>query len=311
MHLATTTQSLELLLGGAVAANQLPFVADYADCTTSLFTPGQQNGASNNGSAVAFLSAPAASTQRILRSLTIYNEDTAVAVVTIRLNDNGTLRTIKAFTLAAGDQLSYSDDGWEIADNLGRVKFTDYEIAPQNSIRRTAFFNPQNITTTITITSGRAVALEGPVESALTSIQVQWSVPATALSGATWAEIAIARELSGPIGGTPSNATVLGCAAHLIVVGFADITGIANSTGLKTTTVTLSGVRPGDRLWVLFGQSGGTGAVLRAVTAEDFDTVSGASWTPNATTRPSLMVGGPPIECTTGVVTQPWIAAQV
>ena len=62
--LQDTNDSVEILLGGAVTTNQLPFYAAWTDTTTSSFTPGQTNGTTNNASAVTVVSAPGASTTR-------------------------------------------------------------------------------------------------------------------------------------------------------------------------------------------------------------------------------------------------------
>lgn len=58
----------------------------------------------------------------------------------------------------------------------------------------------------------------------------------------------------------------------LTLLGSTDVSGTYNSTGLKTTSVTLSGVSSGDDLWVAFGSSPGSlgiAAQLRGVLADD------------------------------------------
>lgn len=120
--LDTTTRKLELLLGGTVTTNQLPFVASYVDLTTTTFTPASNAGQTNNASAVTLVDVPASSTQRQLKFLSIYNADTAAATVTIRLNDNSTLRKIFVTTLAVGDTLLYADGGWSAIDTNGKLK---------------------------------------------------------------------------------------------------------------------------------------------------------------------------------------------
>lgn len=92
--LDATTRSVEVLLGGAVTTNQLPIVASYVDNTTTSYTPGSSNTQSNNTTAVTAVAAPASSTQRQVKLLTVTNADTAAATVTVRYNDNGTTRTL-------------------------------------------------------------------------------------------------------------------------------------------------------------------------------------------------------------------------
>lgn len=120
--LDTTNRSLEVILGGAVTTNQLPFVASYVDITTSAFTPATNTGATNNTTAVTLVAAPGASTQRQLKFLSVRNSDTAPATVTIRYNDNTTIRVLFIFTLAVGDSICYSDGGWRVFDSSGNNK---------------------------------------------------------------------------------------------------------------------------------------------------------------------------------------------
>ncbi len=121
--LDTTGKSLEFVLGAAVAANQLPFVAAYADHTASAFTPAANDGVSNNTTAVTLVAAPAASTQRQLKYLIVENADTATATVTVRLNNGGTLRTLISVSLNPGENLQFTDGaGWQVLDAGGAVK---------------------------------------------------------------------------------------------------------------------------------------------------------------------------------------------
>jgi hypothetical protein len=123
--LDATTKSLQIKLSANVATNQLPFSASYVDTTGTAMTPGEQDGASNNTTAVTILSAPASSTERLLKSFALQNADTAVATVTVTYNNNSTLRNILVVTLAVGDQLIYEDGtGWVCLDSNGNVKIT-------------------------------------------------------------------------------------------------------------------------------------------------------------------------------------------
>ena len=61
-----TDKKLELLVAGAVTANELPFVASYADYVddTPAFTPGANDGLTNGVTPVELVGVPGASTQR-------------------------------------------------------------------------------------------------------------------------------------------------------------------------------------------------------------------------------------------------------
>jgi hypothetical protein len=103
------------------------------DVTATATTPIEQDGTSNNTTAVTLVSAPAASTQRIIKSVYIQNADTAAATVTIIYNNNSTLRNILVATLSVGDQLIYEDgEGWACLDTNGSVKNVVTPIALNN-----------------------------------------------------------------------------------------------------------------------------------------------------------------------------------
>lgn len=121
--LDSTLKTLEIVLGGAVTTTQLPFVAVYVDVTTSAYTPIENDGATNDTTAVTMVAAPAASTQRQIKFLSVQNEDTVNATVIIQYNDNGTTRRISKFTLSPDDTLLYTDgEGMRVLDSTGSLK---------------------------------------------------------------------------------------------------------------------------------------------------------------------------------------------
>ena len=124
MNLDATDKSLEIVLSGAVTTNQLDFVTSYADYTGTDFTPGSNDGTSNDTTAVTIVSAPAASTYRIVKNISVFNNDTAAADVTIQLNNNSTVRVIVDITLDPDEQLIYVGDEWKVLSNIGAVKAT-------------------------------------------------------------------------------------------------------------------------------------------------------------------------------------------
>lgn len=112
MILDATTKSLEIVLAGAVATTQLPYVVSYVDLLSSdqsVSAVGSNDGASNNTTAVPILAAPASGHTRMVKFLSVSNIDTAAVTLTLRYNDNGTFRTILKVVLAVGDQVIYTD----------------------------------------------------------------------------------------------------------------------------------------------------------------------------------------------------------
>lgn len=107
--LDATTKSLELVLGGAITTTQPTFTAHYVDLDSSfaLSDAGEGDGATNSTTAVTAVAAPASGHRRQVKYLSVYNGDTVAAVVTVRINNNSTLRTIVKTTLQPGETLQY------------------------------------------------------------------------------------------------------------------------------------------------------------------------------------------------------------
>lgn len=145
--LDATTRSLEIKLAGAVTTNQLHVITSYGDKTSSTFTPGTQLAVTNNTTAVTFLGAPGASTQRIATTINVANRDTAAATVTVQYNDNATIRElVTALVLSAGDILVFDEEGWSVVNNLGQKKTVNtasqsgtWTVQPGNTANTTAW----------------------------------------------------------------------------------------------------------------------------------------------------------------------------
>lgn len=123
--LAATTSSLEIDLAGAITTSNLPVVSTFVDWDGTDYTPGATTTASNGTTAVTIVAAPAASTQRQVKLITVYNLDTVAATVTLQYNDNGTLRTLVKVALETGEHLVYTDgEGFRVLDAAGQLKQT-------------------------------------------------------------------------------------------------------------------------------------------------------------------------------------------
>jgi hypothetical protein len=147
MILDSVTKSLELLLGAAATANAMPVVVDYVDMTTTTTLSGSSDTQSNGTTVVTILAAPAASTQRKVNSISVYNADTVSSTVTIRLNNNTTLRNLISVTLQVGDTIGFTDvNGWYLLDSNGNLK--SVQAASATAIA-TAIHNATNKTTPV------------------------------------------------------------------------------------------------------------------------------------------------------------------
>jgi hypothetical protein len=113
-------KSLTVEMSGAPTTTNPDFVSAWSDDTGTAFTEGSTDGALNGTTQVTLVAAPAASTRRLVKTVTIQNKDTAAVTITVTYNNNGTLRTIAKVTLQVGD--TWSTDG--TTDTNGNIKTT-------------------------------------------------------------------------------------------------------------------------------------------------------------------------------------------
>jgi collagen type VII alpha len=116
--LDATTKTITVAMSGAPATTNPDFVTAYSDDNGTTFVEGSSDGVLNGTTQVTLVSAPAASTRRLIKTIYIENKDTAPVTLTITLNNNGTLRNIAKVTLAVGD--TWSTDG--VTDTNGNFK---------------------------------------------------------------------------------------------------------------------------------------------------------------------------------------------
>jgi hypothetical protein len=112
MILLTSTDSLQVLLAGAVAANQGVLYAAFVDVDAASFAAsaaGNSSGVTNNTTAVSWCAASASGKFRQIKYLSLYNADTASITATVRVNDGTNNRTLVTVTLAPGERIAYVD----------------------------------------------------------------------------------------------------------------------------------------------------------------------------------------------------------
>jgi len=145
--LDTTTKSVTVAMSGAAATTNPDFVTAYSDDTGTSFTEGSSDGALNGTTQVTLVSAPAASTKRLIKSIFIQNKDTAAVTLTITVNNNGTLRNLAKVTLNVGD--TWSTDG--TTDTNGNLKTI---VSPVNLANATGVLAVANGGTGVTTSTG-------------------------------------------------------------------------------------------------------------------------------------------------------------
>lgn len=119
--LTATDESLELVTTAAVSTD---WVTSAADITTTAFTPVSSQGNVAIATTTTLVAAPAASTQRQIKLLTIRNAGGANQTVTIQKNKAATVRKLSGdVVLAPGEVLEYLDGrGFVVLDPLGGLK---------------------------------------------------------------------------------------------------------------------------------------------------------------------------------------------
>lgn len=75
------------------------------------FTPGSSDGVTTGTTPVTLVAAPASSTQRLVRTLTVFNKDTAARVVTLRYVSAGGTRILAKQTLQPDEALVWGGSG--------------------------------------------------------------------------------------------------------------------------------------------------------------------------------------------------------
>lgn len=278
MLLATANQSLRIVTTDAVATD---VVAWYADHTSTTFAPNTQATKITTATTTTVVSAPSASTQRQVKNLSIRNVAASGSqTVTVQLLDGATTYEIIKAPLAAGETLRFVEGaGWQAFAASGRQQVSGG--TEHQSVLMPAHFSTANLTSTKAITSTNTFGvLVGRPGRPLTSAQVRFRVT-TAAATITWAEVALAT--------TPS--INVGASQTLTVVGFTNVAGVVNGTGLKTVTVNVDpgqAILADDDIFVLFGNQATTAMVLRAQSIAD-DIQVGQQTVRVA--RPSLEVG--------------------
>jgi len=121
--LSQTTDNLQVVLGGAITTNQLECMVSWRDRTSTTFTADRTVTTTNNTTDVTIAAAPAASTQRVIDFISIYNKDIVNAVVTVKLDANGTEYILCKVTLATTERLQYQEGvGFQVFASTGAVK---------------------------------------------------------------------------------------------------------------------------------------------------------------------------------------------
>jgi hypothetical protein len=164
--LGTTTDKIQVTLSNVVTTNQLDCVATYKDITTSAYSGSAPIlVTTNNTTAVDLVPAPASNTQRIVDFISIYNNDTANATVTVRINRNNSIGVLFKCTLKTSESLVYSEGaGWNIHSNDGSPKQSltyDTNAIADGAVTPAKLSQPLTLATAVNSTSGTSIDFTG------------------------------------------------------------------------------------------------------------------------------------------------------
>ena len=190
--LTETTDNLQVVLGATVTANQLRCMTSWRDITTTAYTPGRTVINTNNTTDVNIVASPAASTQRVVDFISIYNADTAAATVTIKFDANGTEYELFKALIGVQERIEYTDGkGFVVLNNLGAAKLSNNEgsHAVSTSISSTVLGSDQSNSNGVPNTMADVTGLSFAVVSGNTYWFrfIIWYTAAATTTGSRWA----------------------------------------------------------------------------------------------------------------------------
>ena len=227
-----TTKTIQAVMSGAAATSNPDFTVAYADSTSSSLTEGSNDGALNGTTAVTLVSAPSASTRRVVKWITIQNKDTAAVTVTVTFNNSTgpTTRQIAKVTLQPND--TWTTDG--TFDSSGNMKTVAGSV---------------NLTTQVTGTL--------PVANGGTGV--------TTSTGSGSVVLSTSPTLTTPVLGTPTSGTLSNC-----TVDGTNKVGYIGAPQSTNTTVAASDA--GKHIYITGGSTATLTVNTNATTAIDIGT---------------------------------------
>jgi hypothetical protein len=112
--LDSTSKVLQVVLAAAHATTALDLQATWRDVTATTYVGGESSDVSNGSTPVPLVAAPAASTQRFIDYIAIFNADTISHTVSVRTLTVATPRVHIRTTLRSGESLYFVDGGWQV-----------------------------------------------------------------------------------------------------------------------------------------------------------------------------------------------------
>jgi hypothetical protein len=125
--LDATTKTIKVNMTGAITTTNPGFTVAYADDTASGLTEGANNGSLNGVTDVTVVAAPAASTRRVIKFISIQNTDTTAKTINIKYDVSATQVNIAVVTLQVNEVWTTDgtyDSGGALKNTMGVVSLT-------------------------------------------------------------------------------------------------------------------------------------------------------------------------------------------
>lgn len=227
MILTATTQTIKVITS---ATATIDVVVQYADITSTTLTPGSQETGITTATTTTVLTAPAASTQRKVISMSLWNRASTTTTCTVIKDNTGPDYYLHKAVLGPGNGMSYSHDGgWE-------------RITPDGSESISVLENPRVVVSgaptyfTKTGTTQEAVGATY-MFSKDAGFPGAWTAPSPGVNGASWS--------SANAGGLPlpplvsGNLYLSGHSGTSTIAGYQSLIDIvwANSSLVTTSTL--------------------------------------------------------------------------
>lgn len=289
--LTNTTETLNV---DTLTAGKIDWTTYYADHTSTTFTPSANQGTVSAIASTAFVAAPAASTQRQIKTVIITNRDTAPAAQTVFVKKSvaGTDYYLTANTpLGNGESLEYIDRrGWKVLNRQGTVKYHKAIAGPVPTLSLGPLAAGMMISTRAHLnTACWGMYVGKSPRYPVTQLNVRWRVTVAAV-GTTWAELGVYVGTSQHA----ANATSVGSMIQARCVGYADVSGnVASAVAHYTTINTMTGyaIPPDEDVWIIFNSEFATSGCTISASLHD-DLVSGTvTFITVQSRRPSLDLG--------------------
>lgn len=200
MIILNSTDTLQVVLGGNITTNQLQCFASFRDRTDTTHLPNREMIVTNNTTDVTVVSAPTSSHQKAVDFVSVYNNDTANATVTVKI-DNGSAEFILwNGVLGTGEKVEYNEGiGFQVYTSNGSVKQSQVlgsnnpTVNAMTTVVMTADVINNNVSAntladvtglTFNVTAGQTYWFEAliPYTSAATATGSRWTINGPAAS---------------------------------------------------------------------------------------------------------------------------------